>query len=299
MSEDKLIAKVLSSAAFAPSHITGFFKIYPNGSTGAGLNTNAGATTRILYEPQASKKQLVITINNKATQTPVSDKVVASFDPYFESGALSIEHQLEYPPGYGMGMSGAGAFSLALALNDILAANLTYDECMEIAAAAEIASGTGLGDVIAQKYHGVMIGLPPYPSREVEIIPSEQTFVACGFFEPLKTESIIRSEKWKDRINEVGEECMHELSKERTISKFIALSRHFSLETKLASSQVKRVMKDLPGSTMAMLGQTVFILAETEEEAQEALSHHCKDIHVSQLAKTGARLLVDSGEADV
>lgn len=291
MSEDKSIAETLFSAAFAPSHITGFFKIYPNGSTGAGLNTNAGARTNVSFNPKVKDRLVKISINGKFPATPVSDKVLASFDSFFTNGSLLVSHELDYPPGYGMGMSGAGAFSLALALNQVLSAKLSYDECMDIAVAAEIASGTGLGDVVAQKYHGLMIGLPPYPSREVELIPCEDTYVSCGFFEPLKTESIIRNAKWKNRINEIGEECMHELNREKTVSKFIELSRHFSLETKLASAQVKQVMKDIPTSSMAMLGQTVFLLTSSQEEASKALSHHCKNVHVSQLASSGAKVL--------
>jgi len=281
---------ITTSSAFAPSHITGFFKIFPDGSTGAGLNTDTGARSDVKLDKDFEGKESQILINESSTATPVSDKVLKAFDSFFTQGKLKISHTLKYPPGFGMGMSGAGAFSLALALNDIFKAQLSYDECMQIAVEAEIASGTGLGDVIAQKFYGIMIGLPPYPSREVEIIPSKKNLVACAFFEPLSTKSIIRDEKWKNRINSVGDECMQELNKDKTAEKFIELSRHFSIETKLASSKVKEVIMDIPGASMAMLGQTIFYLAESEQEAKEVLSHHCEDIHISKLADKGASI---------
>ena len=283
--------KILKSSAFAPSHITGFFKIYSNGSTGAGLKTDSGAKKELTYNPEHDGKLCKIQINKKTVETPVSNKVVASFSQFFTKGLLQINHYLDYPHGFGMGMSGAGAFSLALALNEVLQSELSYDECMQIAVEAEINSGTGLGDVIAQKYHGLMIGLPPYPSKKVEIIPTDKNDVACIFFEPLNTKSIIRDEKWKERINQVGEECMQELSKNKTAQMLIELSRHFSIETKLASSKVKEVIQAVPGASMAMLGQTIFYLSGSKEEARDALSFYSEKIHFSKLSTTGAKII--------
>jgi pantoate kinase len=283
--------EVITSQAFAPSHITGFFKIYPNGSTGAGVNTSHGARTLVQHEQHHLEPAYSISINGRIIPAPVSEKILDKYDRYFASGILSIHHKLEYPVGYGMGMSGAGAFSLSLALNDVFKVGLSFEDCMQIAVESEIESGTGLGDVIAQKYHGVMMGLPPYPSRDVEVIPSEKKVVACGFFEPLETAKIIRDAKWKDRINEVGEECMRELTKEKSAEKFIELSRHFTFETGLAGKLVKQALKDIPQTSMAMLGQSIFLLAETEAEAKELLSHHCDHIHLSTIAEHGAKLL--------
>lgn len=188
-------------------------------------------------------------------------------------------------------MSGAGAFSLALALNKSSNSQLSFDQCMYIAMRAEIKAGTGLGDVIAQKYHGLMIGLPPYPSRSVEIIETNKKFVGCGFFAPISTGKIIRDSSWKEKINAIGAECMEELEKDKSYKKFIELCRYFAISTGLASMDVKRVMDSLPESSMAMLGQSVFILTETQQEAITLLKPHCERVEVSEISCKGAHVI--------
>ena len=276
--------------AFAPSHITGFFQIFPNGSTGAGLNTAVGATTLVRFSP-AAQGSVLVRINGEESPAPVSRGVVAKFSDRLPLGALEIEHEIGYPIGYGMGMSGAGAFSLALALNELLGGGRSSTACMELAVAAEIESGTGLGDVVAQQFHGIMIGLEPYPSRTVEIIPSEAHWVVCAFFEPLETKKIIRDETWKALINRTGAECMSELMKDKTVANFMHLSRRFTLETGLANETVRRVLEAVPESSMAMLGQTAFAITDDPERIKQRFSEFTHDINISALAEHGAKVL--------
>lgn len=280
------------STAFAPAHITGFFKIYQDGSTGAGVNPSKGAVTKVEIFDDNTGMEVII--NGDLNEAQVSKFVVDEFievNPSLKQKLIRIEHQLAYPVGYGMGMSGAGAFSLALALNKSSNSQLSFDQCMYIAMRAEIKAGTGLGDVIAQKYHGLMIGLPPYPSRSVEIIETNKKFVGCGFFAPISTGKIIRDSSWKEKINAIGAECMEELEKDKSYKKFIELCRYFAISTGLASMDVKRVMDSLPESSMAMLGQSVFILTETQQEAITLLKPHCERVEVSEISCKGAHVI--------
>jgi pantoate kinase len=280
------------STAYAPAHITGFFKIYPDGSTGAGVNPKKGAVTKV--ELENGTPGLEIIINKNLTEGQVSKNVVDEFIEINHSLSekfIRIKHELTYPVGYGMGMSGAGAFSLALALNQVSNSKLSYDDCMFVAMRSEIKAGTGLGDVIAQKYHGLMIGLPPFPSRNVEVINSSKKYVACGFFAPISTGKIIRDSSWKEKINSVGSECMAELEKDKSYKKFIELCRYFSLETGLASPEVRKVMGKLPESSMAMLGQSVFVLTDKEQEAHSLLKPYCERIEVSEISTKGAHVI--------
>lgn len=282
-------SEVLRSAeAFAPSHITGFFQIFPNGSTGAGLNTSIGARTRVEV---LDGSESTFIINGELSSAPVSKRVLQLFAEQLPTSALRITHEIGYPIGYGMGMSGAGAFSLSLALNAICGEPCSYEECMERAVRAEIDSGTGLGDVVAQQFEGVMVGLAPYPSRTVQIIPSEKRSVVCAFFEPLETKKIIRNEEWKQRINEVGAECMRLLLDDMTIPNFIELSRRFTFDTGLANDTVRRVLEAVPESSMAMLGQTAFAVTDDVEGICSRFSAFTDRIVVSSLAERGAHLL--------
>ena len=62
-----------NSQAYAPAHITGFFKIYKNGSTGAGINPKLGAVTKIKLLEQADSTK--IRINSLEDKAPVSNSV--------------------------------------------------------------------------------------------------------------------------------------------------------------------------------------------------------------------------------
>ncbi|MFN8389101.1 MAG: hypothetical protein U0136_02280 [Bdellovibrionota bacterium] len=279
-----------TSEAFSPSHLTGFFQIFENGSTGAGANTVDGARTRVTLHAEAAKPAR-ISVNGAVAEAPVSRKVIELFGDLAQSTSLTIEHSILSPIGYGLGMSGAGAFSLTLALNDVLGEPLSYHECMELAVRAEIASGTGLGDVVAQQFHGVMIGLPPYPSRAVENIPTDGEQVVCAFFGPLETKKIIRDSTWRDKINQVGAECMADLLRNRTLPNLMSLCRRFTLETGLASPELRNVLAAVPTASMAMLGQTAFILTKDVETAKKQLSQFTDRIQVSALSETGAAVV--------
>ena len=282
-------AGALSGGAVSPSHITGFFQIFENGCTGAGVNTEHGARTRVRILDTSARTTVVL--NGELSAAPVSNRVVQSFECHLRGRGVRVEHQISSPIGYGLGMSGSGAFSLALALNDALSSPLSYAECMELSVRAEIASGTGLGDVVAQQFEGVMFGLPPYPSRSVEVIPSTGLEVVCAFFAPLDTKSIIRDSGWKARINAVGSECMQELMKNKTLSKFTALCRHFTFETGLASDELRRVLTAIPEASMAMLGQTAFVLTADAPLARAKLSKFTNRIQTAKPAAQGAHVL--------
>ena len=190
--------------------------------------------------------------------------------------------------GFGVGMSGAGSFSLSLALNKLLETNFSYKECMEIAAKAEIHCGTGLGTVMTQQYFGFMIGEEPYPSKTAEIIPCEEDTVVCAFMQPIETGKIIRDAEWKKKINQIGLQCMKEIVKDKTIKKFIELSRHFTLETGLASSQLVEIMQIVPQASMAMLGQTLFAVVKSNE-ANEIKNIFDKFANTVKIVKLGTK----------
>ena len=283
--------KILTASAFSPSHITGFFRIFPNGSTGAGLNTDQGVKSRVRLITDG-KGTLKIFINGAFNENAkVSVRVVNGYADYIRDSSLEIQHSILSPIGYGLGMSGAGALSLSIALNNVLGQPLDVLKCMEIARISEIQSGTGLGDVVAQQFSGVMMGMPPYPSESVKEIPHSGEKVICGFFAPIETGKIIRDESWKEKINSIGAECMEELSRNFTLEEFVRLSRYFTFETGLASEELNKVLTAMPNSSMAMLGQTVFILSKDVESVVKQLSEFTNRISISDISSSGACLL--------
>jgi pantoate kinase len=281
----------VTAKAFAPAHITGFFMIFPNGSTGAGINLEEGAETEVsLHESagQGSADAVEVVVNRGDTDAVVSRRVAEAFGESIAYRRITASTTTTFPVGYGFGMSGAGSFSFSLALNAALGAGKSYKECMQIAADAEIFCGTGLGTVMTQQFSGFLIGEEPYPSRSARQIKCTEDTVVCCFLDPIETSSIIRDSGWKERINSVGQECMVEINRQPTIPNFRNLARHFTLTTGLASEPVKKIMDDVKSASMAMLGQTLFAIVHGEE-APEIEARFRKHTQRTCVAKLGQR----------
>lgn len=282
---------IATGKAFAPAHITGFFVIYPNGSTGAGVNLEIGAETAIALFEGSSESS--IEVNGKDRNAPVSRKVLEAYQPHLAGRHIVSSTKTSFPVGFGFGMSGAGSFSFSLALNDALKAGKSYTECMQLAAAAEIECGTGLGTVMTQQYCGFLIGEAPYPSRSARRVECVEDTVVCCFLEAIETGKIIRDAGWKEKINAIGNECMEEINKDPTIPKFRELARHFTFETGLASEAVRRIMNEVDTASMAMLGQTLYAVVRRSEASaiEQAFRKYTEHTQVVPLGNRAAMVL--------
>ena len=291
-----------TARAFAPAHITGLFAIYPEGSTGAGLNLADGSIADVTIEEDeggddqslpAGERTLPVSVflNGTLSDAPVSRQVLHAYREPLVGKRVTVRHETKFPVGYGLGMSGAGAFSLSLALNEALGLGLSFRECQLRAHNAELHCGTGLGTVTSQEFFGMMIGTKPYPSKGVVMPPSRKSAVVCAFFDPIETASIIRNADWKAKINATGLEFMQVLEAEPTAENIIALSRRFVEVTGLAGEKVKEAMRLVPEASMAMLGQTAFALTDRPAEVAQIFQRLSERVVMSSLATHGACVL--------
>lgn len=281
----------MKTKVYAPGHITGFFKIYSNGSTGGGINIEKGITTTVKAK-EADGNKIRILVNGKKTNAATSRNVVEKFlELEKKKYEIEINHQTTLPIGYGLGLSGSGALSLSLALNKALGTGLKKRECVDIARRAEIEEGTGLGDVIAEQFSGLIIGKRPYPSKDVYEIPIKEKYIVMGFLRPIETKKIIKNKGWKEKINRAGESCMREMAKGKSLGNFVRLCNKFSTETGLARGKIRKAIEETRYASMAMLGQTLFIITNNPNRAKKALKKYTKRIAVSEIATWGARLL--------
>jgi pantoate kinase len=272
--------------AFSPARITGFFMIFQGGSTGAGVNLSEGAVTKVSLSNEQSEPEIVI--NGSDIEARVSRRVYAGFARELAGRRVIAKTTTSFPVGYGLGMSGAGAFSLSLALNAALGGAKSYQECAQIATEAEIFCGTGLGTVMNQQFCGFLIGNEPYPSKSSRQIPCSEDTVVCCFLNPIETGSIIRNHGWKERINTIGQECMLEINRDPTIKNFTLLARHFALSTGLANESLRQIMDDVKVACMAMLGQTLFAVVH-KDEAPEVEARFKKYSARTQVSALGQR----------
>ncbi len=296
--------------AFSPGHVTGFFQIKdrPNdpllkGSRGAGVSITRGITTKVAVE-KSTRKSVGILTNNAIHSAPVSKRVANAFLSQVEqSYRVIVEHDVRVPIGCGFGSSGAGALSLALALNDVLDLRLSRLEAAQIAHVAEIECKTGLGTVIDEAFGGLQIRVKPGAPAvgEVKSIPvNEDHTVACLSLGPMRTPKILTSETFRQRINELGGDLVDELVGQPSISNFMDSSRKFTEHVGLISSRLRKVLRETDSAdircSMAMIGETVFSIVKRDqvEQIHEIFSKHApseRNVIIADIDSKGARLL--------
>ena len=204
---------------------------------------------------------------------------------------FKITQDIQLPIGAGFGTSAASAFSLTLALNEYLDLRYSEDLCGQIAHMAEVNLGGGLGDVIAQTGHGLVLRTSPGAPGIGEIESFENdVYIAWKTFGGIETSEIISNPHHKAIISEAGVKYLELFKEEPSLKNFLDFSRNFSKETNLMSDEVKNQIEyfnsssDILGSSMAMLGNTVFAFAY-DEDAFKNLD--VENLHIDKLNNVG------------
>ncbi|MBQ2666073.1 pantoate kinase [Methanobrevibacter sp.] len=258
----------MSNSVFVPGHITGFFTIenhevsLKNGSCGAGFLLSRGVKTTI-----SESDGLEIDINQGKESVIRQVLEILEIKPDFK-----ITQDIQLPIGAGFGTSAASALSLALAINEFLDLGYSADLCGQIAHMAEVNLGGGLGDVIAQTGHGMVLRTQPGAPGVGEIKSFEHDVsIAWKTFGGINTTSIIQDPHHRQVISDAGLKYLEYFEEKPSLRNFLDFSRRFSTETGLMSAEVKELvdyfnsLDDVLGSSMAMLGNTVFAFSFNED----------------------------------
>ena len=275
-------------SVFVPGHITGFFNIenhdskLKNGSCGAGFLLTEGVKTSIVKSDNFAYEV------NQGDDTVINEVLnILNLD----ETDFKVIQEITLPIGAGFGTSAASALSLSLALNEFLDLNYSLEICGQIAHMAEVNLGSGLGDVIGQTGKGLVLRTKPGAPGIGEIESFEEdVYVAWKTFGAIETFEIIQDPKHKEIISEVGLKYLELFEKDANVENFLAFSNKFALETKLATDEVKNQinyfnsMDDILGSSMAMLGNTVFAFAY-DEDAFKNLD--IEDLHIDKINNIG------------
>lgn len=240
--------------AFCPFHITGFFALKPDknqiSSIGCGIVIADGATT------EASAGHGSVYINRQPDPAPTTKTVMT----LLSDKKADILTELAGPVSCGLGTSGAGALSTALALNEIWGLKYSFNALCEIAQRAEIANKTGVGDVIAQAIGGIVIRQQNAVDR-IPIPPIEVSYVVFG---PLLTPEILADRDILAATNKFGSAALQKLTKRQTFDEFMRLSRQFAYDSELISPKARDAVEAVEASgglaSMAMLGDAVYAI---------------------------------------
>lgn len=215
----------------APHHVTGFWVPVRSGSPETTGSLGAG----ILIEPgmEASPKS----VQNCASEVGGSCVEVAPISILSREGTASVSARSSIP----LGKGGAVSAFLSLAYScEILRQRgvpCTSGEGLSRAAlmahAAEVASLTGLGDVIAMLTGGGLVvrtrpGAPGFgsaePLRDPDLWRVEVTVAVLE--RPMTTPEMLRS-MW-DRLSEAGRLAFERFISSPSLESFLAISRDFS-----------------------------------------------------------------------
>lgn len=276
------------NSVFVPGHITGFFTIQnheiklKNGSCGVGFLLSKGVKTTV-----SDSDELLISVNQG--DSTVIDEVLSILE--LKNTNFKITQDIQLPIGAGFGTSAASALSLTLALNEFL--NLGYSEelCGQIAHMAEVNLGAGLGDVIAQTGQGLVLRTKPGAPGIGEIKSfKEDVFIGWKTFGEIKTSEIILNPQYNEILSNSGNKYLELFVDDPTLENFLDFSSKFSHEINLMSDEVKNLIdyfkssSDILGSSMAMLGNTVFAFAYDEDAFKKL---EVENLHIDKLNNIG------------
>ncbi|WP_134669183.1 pantoate kinase [Halorussus marinus] len=248
-----------SARAFVPGHVTGFFSVHDAddpeqaGSRGAGVTLSEGVTVDV--EPAA---ETAMQLNDEPAAIEAVTRVLDALD-----AEARVTARTDLPVGAGFGVSGATALGTALAANRAFDCERSANELIALAHAAEVESGTGLGDVVAQARGGVPIRLDPGAPEynRLDGVP------AAGRIEYLtlgerSTEAVLSGNT--QRLSSVGVDMLVRLVETPTLPMLMDASREFAESADLLTPEVEGVLADVTAAggeaAMAMLGETVFAL---------------------------------------
>jgi pantoate kinase len=245
------------ATAFVPGHVTGFFSTHQHddpalaGSRGGGVALSHGVETTVTEGSG-------LTLNGDPIDVEPVDRVL---------GALGVEARVAcetpLPLGAGFGVSGAMALGTALAASAAGGLARSENDLVTLAHRAEVESGTGLGDVVAQARGGVPLRLEPGAPGHgaMDGVPgrSRVEYLALG---ELSTEDVLAGDT--STLSAAGERALSRVRATPTVSAFVGASRAFAEEAGLLTHDLRDVLAavDDAGGTasMAMLGETAFCL---------------------------------------
>ena len=258
--------------AFVPGHLTGFFSAHPDtnpsaaGSRGAGVTLSHGVDVRVGSGGHGSAESSLVTLNGES----VAIDAVAGVRDALDASDAAVTVETPLPLGTGFGVSGAVALGTAYGINAAYDRRRSGNDLVSIAHCAEVAAGTGLGDVVAQARGGLPIRLDPGDPDHGRLdgIPAAPR-VEYGTFGSVSTEAVLSGDT--TRLTAAGERALSDLRDAPTPSRMVALSRRFGREADLLTDRVADVVdsvRDRGGdAAMAMLGDTAFAFGTDLSEA--------------------------------
>ncbi|MFH1822055.1 MAG: pantothenate kinase [Methanobacteriota archaeon] len=179
---------------------------------------------------------------------------------------VKVNHFCQVPIGAGYGASGAGALGTALALSKVLGLRMPRQKLVAAAHVAEVICYTGLGDVGAQAFGGLVIGLdpgaPPY-GRWSRIKLPTGVKVVCATLGPIASKDLLSDAEFRIRASGLGRAALDEILEQPDLPRFVSTSKDFAKKLGLLDEELRELVEAAEkagaiGASQAMIGRTVF-----------------------------------------
>lgn len=240
--------------AFAPGSITGLFAPGRNGNPSLGISFAIadGVTARVV----PAETTTIVRDGAKISMAPV-ENVLQSLGV-----SATVELVTDIPLGHGFGASGAATLAAAIAANKACSCGLDRDVILTLAHEAEVAAGTGQGDVFIQDRGGLIWDIGAGVNRR-ELNQTVEYATAGG----IETTSLLSDDDFLALADTHGRDHLSRLPNPPTISAVASLSQSYihtlDLVTEFVETQLTRVSEAGGIGGMALFGETVFAVKTT------------------------------------
>jgi len=238
----------MPATAYAPGSVTIVFVPQDSdASLGVSFATAGGATATV----EEGGAESSVSLNGRpvhiAPVTGVLDRLGTT---------ATVRLETDVPIGCGFGVSGAATLATALAVNEEQALGHDRDELVEASHRAEVAAGTGLGDVFVQERGGLVWNT----GEGVERIPRTDR-IEYATYGGITTADVIGDDETIERVARVGRNALATLDPEGPLEDLFEVSWTFAKRTGLAPERIAEDVREARradgAATMAMLGETV------------------------------------------
>ncbi|MEK6985651.1 MAG: hypothetical protein AABX89_04640 [Candidatus Thermoplasmatota archaeon] len=289
----------MTASAFAPGHVSGLFAVHDEaadplakGSRGVGWSVEKGATAMV-----TRAERTTLTVDGKDANLPVT---MAALEQLAPGVGLDVRLTFGLPVGQGFGMSAAGTLAACLAAASEL--GLEPEAALAATHAAEVASGTGLGDAIGS-WNGsgeirVKPGIPPHGWAMRVDPPAETRMLYLVAGPGIQTPRIIRDAEWKERTRELADPAVERIlavGRPLAWQAMLMESQKFTLQLGLLPAPLQDLAERLPKDVMwgqSMLGTTLWVAGKEPalHRARSVLEGHGKLVELG-MDLNGARLV--------
>ena len=237
----------MSVTAHAPGSVTPIF-VPRDGQSSLGISfaTTDGVTATV----ESARETLVYLDGRPAEVAPVAG-VLGRLDV-----TATVRLDTEVPIGCGFGASGAATLATALAANERFALGHDRESLVEASHRAEVAAGTGLGDVFIQERGGLV-----WDTGDGLKHASRTSQIGYRSFGGITTAAVLGDAETMEKVRTAGREALSGLRPDGPIADLFRASWRFARETGLATDRVADAVASVQqangAATMAMIGETV------------------------------------------